>query len=84
MYSHGELVYKSKRIVGKPYFSDQFKKIIKHYKIVGYNMVSMRQSVCVVVNPITVNSDGFLFNYTTVGQSSDSMTADACCWLGPR
>ena len=26
-----DLVYKFKRIVGKPNFSDQFKKIIKHY-----------------------------------------------------
>ena len=35
---YGELVNTFKRIVGKPNFSDQFKKIIKRYKIVGYNM----------------------------------------------
>ena len=35
---YGDLVYRFKRIVGKPNFSDQFKKIIKHYKRVGYNM----------------------------------------------
>ena len=29
---YDELVYKFKRIVGKPDFSDQFKKIIKRYK----------------------------------------------------
>ena len=29
------------RIVGKPNFSDQFKKIIKRYKKVGYNLVTM-------------------------------------------
>ena len=34
----------------------------------------MRQSACLVLNPITVYSYGFLFNYTTVGQASDSMT----------
>ena len=28
----GDLVYKFKRIVGKPNFSDQFKKIVKRYK----------------------------------------------------
>ena len=28
---YGDLVYKSKRIVGKPYFSDQFKKTVKRY-----------------------------------------------------
>ena len=35
----------------------------------------MRQSACLVLNPITVYSYGFLFNCTTVGQVSDSMTA---------
>ena len=35
----------------------------------------MRQSACLVLNPIKVYSYGFLFNYTTVGQASDSMTA---------
>ena len=31
-------VYKFKRIVGKPNFSDQFKKTIKRYIKVGYNL----------------------------------------------
>ena len=65
---YGGLVYKFKRIVGKPNFCDQFKKIIKRYKNVGY-------IACLVLNPITVYSYGFLFNCTTVGQASDSMTA---------
>ena len=64
-----------KRIVGKPSFSDQFKNIIKRYKRVGYNMDIMRQSACLVVNPITVYGYGFLFDCTTVGQVSDSMMA---------
>ena len=72
---YGDLVYKFKRIVGKPNFSDQFKKIVKRYIRVGYNLDIMRQSACLVLNPITVYSYGFLFNYTTVGQASDSMTA---------
>ena len=29
---YGNLVYKFKRIVGKPHFTDQFKMIVKHYK----------------------------------------------------
>ena len=62
-------------LVGKPNFSDQFKKIVKRYKRVGYNLDIMRQSACLVVNPITVYSYGFLFNCTTVGRASDSMTA---------
>ena len=66
---------KFKRIVGKPNFSDQFKKIVKRYIRVGYNLDIMRQSACLVLNPITVYSYGFLFNCTMVGQASDSMTA---------
>ena len=72
---YGDLVYKFKRIIGKPNFSDQFKKIVKRYIRVGYNLDIMRQSACLVLNPITVYSYGFLFNCTTVGQASDSMTA---------
>ena len=34
---YGDLVYKLKRIVGKPHFSDQFKKIIRRYVKVGDN-----------------------------------------------
>ena len=45
---YGDLVYKSKRIVGKPNFSDQFKKIVKRYIRVGYNLDIMRQSACLV------------------------------------
>ena len=72
---HGDLVYKFKRIVGKPNFSDQFNKIVKRYIRVGYNLNIMRRSACLVLNPITVYSYGFLLNCTTVGQASDSMTA---------
>ena len=60
---YGDLVYKFKRLVGKPNFSDQFKKIVKRYIRVEYNF------------EITVYSYCFLFNCTTVGQASDSMTA---------
>ena len=35
----------------------------------------MLGSVCLVLNLIAVYSYGFLFNFTTVGQASDSMTA---------
>ena len=74
---YGGLVYKFKTIVGKPNFNDQFKKIFKReiYIKVGYNLDIMRQSACLVLNPITVPSYGFLFNCTMVGQASDSMTA---------
>ena len=69
---YGDLAYKLKRIVGKPNFSDQLKKIIKRYIKVGYNLEVMRQSACLIFNPITVYSYGFLFNFTTMGQASGS------------
>ena len=70
---YGDLVYKFKGIVGKPNFSDQFKKIVKRYIRVVYNLDIMRHSACLVLNPIMDYSYGFLFNCTTVGQASDSM-----------
>ena len=72
---YGDLVYKFKRVVGKSNFSDKFKKIVKRYIKVGYNLDIMRQSVWLVLNPITIYSYGFFFNFTTVGQASDSKTA---------
>ena len=82
---YGDLVYKFKRIVRKPNFSDQFKKIVKRYVWGGYNLDVMRQSACLVLNPSTVYSNGFLFNCTTVGQASVSMTAPMLSfnrWVG--
>ena len=52
---YGDLVYKFKQIVGRTDFSDQFMKISIRYKRIGYNMNVMRQTACLVVNPITVN-----------------------------
>ena len=72
---YGDLVYTFNQIVGKPDFSDQSKKVVKRYLKVGYNLDVMRQSACLVLNPITDYSYGFLFNCMTVGQASDSMTA---------
>ena len=72
---YGDLVYKFKRIVGKPNFSDRFKKIEKRYIRVGYNLDIMPKSACLVLKPITVYSYGFLFNCMTADQASDSMTA---------
>ena len=70
---YGDLVYKFQKNVGRADFSDQFKKIIVRYKRIGYNINIMRQSACLVFNPITVNSS--LFNCTPVGRASDSMMA---------
>ena len=70
-----DLVYKFKKIVGRVDFCDQFRKIIVRYKRIGYNINIMRQSACLVFNPITVNNFASLFNCTPVGRASDSMMA---------
>ena len=59
---YGDLVYRIRRIVGKSYFSEQFRKPINRYKRKGYNLYSMRQTACLVINPITVDSYALLFN----------------------
>ena len=55
-------------------FSAQFIKIISHYKNIGYNITVLQQTACMVVNPITVGNFAYLFNCTSVGRTSDSMT----------
>ena len=71
---YGDLVYRFKRIVGKPSFNDQFEKKIKRFKRgiqYGYHATVCKPGC----KPITVYSYGFLFNCTTVDQASDSMMA---------
>ena len=71
---YGDLVYKFRKIIGKNDFPYHFKKIIVRYKKIGYNIDVLRQTACLVVNPIKVNSFAYLFNCTTVGRASDWMT----------
>ena len=66
-------VYKFKNIVGRADFSDQFRKTIVRYKRIGYNINIMRQSACLVFNPITVNNFASLFNCTQVGRADSMM-----------
>ena len=56
------------KVVDFPY---RFKKIIVRYKKIGYNIDVSRQTACLVVNPIKVNSFAYLFTCTTVGRASD-------------
>ena len=68
---HGDLVYKFRKITGKNDFPYHFKKIIVRHKKIGYNINVMRQTACLVVYPIKVNSFAYLFNCTTVGRTLD-------------
>ena len=68
---YGDLVYKFRKIIGEYNFPYHFKKIIVCYKKIGYNIDSLRQTACLVVNPIKVNNFDYLFDCTTVGRASD-------------
>ena len=72
---YGDLVYKFKKLKGINDFSFQFRKIITRYRRIGYNLNVMRQSACLVFNPITVDNYAAFFNCTPVGRASDSMMA---------
>ena len=72
---YGDLVYRFRKIVGKSNISEQFRKLINRYKRIGYSLDIMRQTACLVVNPIIVDGYASLFNCTTAVRASDSMTA---------
>ena len=61
--------------MGRTDFSDQFRKIILCHKRIGYDLNIMRQSTCLVINPITVDNFAALFNCMPVDRASDSMMA---------
>ena len=66
-----EDLYKFRKIIGKNDFLYHFKKIIVRYKKIGYTIKVLRQTACLVVNPIKVNSFAYLLNCTTAGRASD-------------
>ena len=72
---YGDFVYKFKKLKGINDFSFQFRKIITRYRRIGYNLNVMRQSACLVFNPIMVDSYAAFFNFTPVDRASDSMMA---------
>ena len=64
-----------KKIIGNPNFSNLFKRIVNRFKRAGYTLDIMRQTACLVFNPIMVEGYAALFSCTAVVQASDSMTA---------
>ena len=60
-------MYKFRKIIGKHDFPYHLKKISVRYNMIGHNIDVLRQTTCLVVNPIKVNSFAYLFNCTTVG-----------------
>ena len=64
-----------KKLIGRNGLCFQFRKIIARYRHIGYNLNVMRQSACLVFNPIMVDDYAAFFNCTPVGRASDSMMA---------
>ena len=62
-WSTGCLVYRfRKQNVGKSYFLEQFRKLINRYKRIGYSLDIVRQTACLVINPIIFDGYVSLFN----------------------
>ena len=73
---YGDFVYKFKTLTGRNDFSFQFrKKNITCYRRIVCNLNVMRQSACLVFNPVMVDNYAAFFNCTPVSQASDSMMA---------
>ena len=62
---YGDLVYKFKKIIGNPNFSDLFKR----FRRTRYNLDIIRQTACLVFNPIMVDDYAALFSCTAVVQA---------------
>ena len=73
---YGDLVYRFRKIVGKSNFRSNSENI-NRYKRIGYSLDIMRQTACLVVNPIIVDGYASLFNCTTAVRASDLMTASS-------
>ena len=59
---YSDLLFKFRKIIGKNDYPYHFKKIIRCYKKIGHNIDVLRQTACLVVNPIKVKSFAYLFN----------------------
>ena len=66
-----DLVYKFKKIIGNPNFYDLFKRIVNRFRRAGYTLDIMRQTACLVFNPIMVEGYAALFSCTAVVQASN-------------
>ena len=64
-------MYKFRQIIDKYDFPYHFKNIIVRYKKISYNVDVVRQTACLVVNPMNVNNFADLFDCTAVGLASD-------------
>ena len=67
----GGLVSGSGEVVGDYGFPCRFRGMIVYYRKIGCGMDVLRQTACLVVNPIKVGSSVCLFGCAAVGRPSD-------------
>ena len=58
---YGDLVYKFKKNIVNPNFSDLFKRFVNCFKTAGYTLDILQQTACLVFNPIMV--EGYASSY---------------------
>ena len=46
---YGDFVYKFKKIIGNPNFSNLLKRMVNRFKRAGYSLDIMRQTACLVL-----------------------------------
>ena len=74
---YADLVYRTRKTIGKSNFSEQFRQLINRYERIKYNLYIMLETASLVVNPIKVDRYVSRFNSTTVVRVSDSMTVSS-------
>ena len=65
------LVYKFRKIIGKKKISYRLNQ--NRYKNIGCSIDVSRQTACLLVNPIKINSFAYVFECMKVGRASDFM-----------
>ena len=56
--------------MGRTDFSDQFRKLIIRHRRIGFDLNVMRQTACLVVNPITVGNFAALIAHRCIGRQT--------------
>ena len=51
-----DFIYKFKKIIGNPNFSDLFKRIVNRLKRAGYTLDIMRETACLVLTQSWLNA----------------------------
>ena len=74
---YDDLVYKFRKYMLALILALNFVKSFFDIREIWYNINVIRQTACMVVNPIKVDNFASLFGCTPAGRDSDSMTAPA-------